>query len=129
MRRRVHADIEVVTLGVGRADMRHVGIALNRHFDGSRALGRRIAMLTFEGRAVELHKHRVVNFTTEGGINGVQIALQAVRGDLDAIGEREARSPINSIAAFPSRRPTCQQGTSLVCASVATQSQASPASI
>lgn len=35
---------------------------------------------------------------------------------------REARSSINSIAASPSRVPTCQQGTSLVSASVASQS-------
>ena len=67
--------------------MRLVRIALDRRLDRASAFGRRIAMVALQRGTIELHKLRKIDSAAEGGINGVDIGLKPVRGDLDAIGK------------------------------------------
>jgi hypothetical protein len=52
-------------------------------FDRANALCRAVNTLAFAGRAIELHQHGVVDIATERVLNGFQICLVAVAGQLN----------------------------------------------
>lgn len=84
----MHADVQIVPLGIRRGNVLHVGIAFNPFLTSTDAFRGAIAALDALGSfAVELHKHRVINVGTERAFNGLQVGLMAVAGKLNAIGE------------------------------------------
>ena len=62
---RMHPHIEIVPLRIGRADVRHVRIALNRGLDSASAFGRVVVAPALRGRSVKLHKHGIVATTPD----------------------------------------------------------------
>ena len=84
----VHPHGEVLTLDVGRRDVRHVGLAFDADLLRPGALGRAVAALRVVGRgAVDLHELGEVHVTAEGAFHGLQIRPVTVAGELDAVGE------------------------------------------
>jgi len=55
-------------------------------------LCRTISLLSFRAFTIQLHKHRVINVTTERPLDSFQIGTMAVRGDLRS--NRQARAKV-----------------------------------
>lgn len=85
---RVHADIEIVPLGIGRADMLHVGVALDPHFLRASAFSWAVATLgTLGSLAVGLHEHGIINVRAERAFDCLKVRLMAIAGELNAVRE------------------------------------------
>src|SRR5208337_4699385 len=84
----------IVALGVGPADVSHVGIARDARLNNPDAFGGGCitALAALWRCPIEFSQHRVVDLASESGIQRVQIRLVAVRGDLWT--SDEARSQI-----------------------------------
>ena len=86
----VHPHREVLPLHVRRADVSRGRVACDGYALGSGDLRRGVAVRCAAGvdeAPVVLFEHRVIDVDPEGVINGVQIDLQLVRGQMDAVGE------------------------------------------
>lgn len=88
----MHPHVEIIALGIGRADVLHIGLAADDAFDSASAFGGAVAARAFGRRAVELDQHGVIDFATESCVDRVEISLVSVRRDLNAL--RQARGEI-----------------------------------
>src|SRR5271166_6029738 len=90
----MHPHVEIVALGVGPADVSHVGIARDARLNNPDAFGGGCitALAALWRCPIEFSQQRVVDLASESGIQRVQIRLVAVRSDLWT--SDEARSQI-----------------------------------
>lgn len=59
-------------------------------------LGRAVALLAFNGLAIQLDQHGVVHVCAKALFDRIEIRLMTVRGDLNAVGE-EGRQVTNKV--------------------------------
>ena len=84
----VHPHREVRPFHVGRADVLHVGVALDLRLADACAFGRAVTALgAVRRRPIDLHELGIVHVSPECAFHGFQIGPVAVRRELDAIGE------------------------------------------
>lgn len=81
----VHAHGKILPLHVGRANVRFGRLAFDAGLDGSGALGRAVAPCEAGRVAIQLDEHGVVHVASECALNGVQVRLVAVRGELHPV--------------------------------------------
>jgi len=81
----VHPHGKILPFGVAGRDMPPIGIPRNGGRKRTDALRRAVArLLCLRFIAVQLHKHGVINFGSEGQINGVQIGFVPIGSQLHA---------------------------------------------
>ena len=76
-----HADIQILALYIACRDVLRIGIAFDAMFDCASANGGAIAFFAFGGRAVNLHKLRIVNIRAEGLFDGFDVCPVSVTCD------------------------------------------------
>ncbi len=104
----LHPHGEVLALNVASRNVSRIRITDNRGGHRSNAFRRTITSLAFASVvAVQFDKHGIINFRTEGSLNGIQIYSVAVRGQLDTIGE--TRSQIGDEVVRVASRATTYQ--------------------
>ncbi len=83
---RVHPDIQVVSLRIGRAHVLRVGTAFDPVLDDPGAIRRAVAALgAFWRGSVQLDQHGVVHVGSEGVLDRAKVCLMAVRRELNAV--------------------------------------------
>src|ERR1035437_2497817 len=80
-----HPHIEVLTLHVARADVRHVGRSDNANVFRAKTSRRAVTLLPLRIATVNLDQLSVVDILRKGVRNGSQIHLMAVRRQLNSI--------------------------------------------
>ena len=80
-----HADREVHALAVAGVDVGCVRVSRDGVLDGSAALRRAVALLTLDNCGVLLHKLRVIHIGTENILDGINVNLEPVGAELDAL--------------------------------------------
>lgn len=93
----VHSDGEVLALNVAGADVLRVRPSLDRFLFAADALRRAVALLAFGVVHVNLDEHSVVDIVAKGVLDGAQVRLRAVTGQLHAIG-KASRKVFHKIA-------------------------------
>src|SRR5271168_305474 len=85
----MHPDIQIIPLGVARADVLHIRVALDGFLPDTRALGGAVAPLALAAYRLtkQLDQHRVINLAAESGIDRVDIRLQTIGRYLNAVGK------------------------------------------
>lgn len=83
---RVHADVQVVPLCIGRANVLRVRRAFDPMLDDARAIGGAVTALGALGSGpVQLDQHGVVHVGSEGVLDRAKVCLMAVRRELNAV--------------------------------------------
>lgn len=80
-----HADREVYALAVAGVDVGCVRASRDGVLDGSAALRRAVALLTLDNCGVLLHKLRVIHISAESILDGINVNLESVGAELDAL--------------------------------------------
>ena len=82
-----HANREIMALNIAGVDVLWVRRAGNRVALASKAHSGAVALLSVVGDSVDLDQHRVVNVAAECLVNGLDVQLQSIARELNAIGQ------------------------------------------
>jgi hypothetical protein len=87
----LHPHSEILSLNVGCANLRRVRISKDGFWDGLHNFTRTVPLFAFTRRCIDLDQHSVIDAIQQRVIDGVDVGLEAVRGDLESL--RRSRGP------------------------------------